>query len=326
MDEGKLIPPVKKKKRLVRADPNVGSSWFMVGMSVWTTLFIIGLLLFENLVWWRSSSISASGRNALFGIALLFSLCLLFYFVLIVFGVRRLMVFISQERRRQAAARSNVSLLSGMQPDGEGLLAPPSLRIAMHFDWRQYAFFAGIIYLVVEFISGLIWFCSSFLISSTVSSGAVQFYLKLSLIGILVVLVIGMSLRSTLKREIVVNEDGFSIDGLSGEKPNVLKWQDIRLFAIDRLVMQQRDMPGMVFELSSEKELRRWVWLRPKINPFRLYLSSVSFIVLKPVASYDEYNRQMQLLLAIIAERTGLPLYDLRKKLVFRKVLSIEMD
>jgi hypothetical protein len=326
MDEGKLIVPVKKKKRLVKADPNVGSSWYMVGMAVWSALFLIVMLFFETSFVLRSPNISASDRNKFISIILSFSIFLLFYFILIVFGLRRLVVFISQERRRQEAARGNVLLLADMQPDREGLLIPPSLRIAVCFDWKQYAFFAGVIYLIVYFILAWICFFFSFLFTDSVSSGLVQFYLELSLIGIIIVLIVGISLHSSLKREIVADEDGFFIDGLRGEKPIVLKWQDVRLFAINRLVLQQRDTPGTVFELSNEKTLRRLVWLRPNLNPFRLYLAAIPYIVLRPVASYEEYDRQMQLLMVIIAERTGLPLYDLRKRLVSGKQTLKEMD
>ena len=49
----------------------------------------------------------------------------------------------------------------------------------------------------------------------------------------------------------------------------------------------------------------RWTW----------FLRKTYWVDLEPTISHDEYNRQMQALLSLVAAKAGLPLYDLREDL-----------
>ena len=48
----------------------------------------------------------------------------------------------------------------------------------------------------------------------------------------------------------------------------------------------------------------RWTW----------FLRKTYWVDLEPTISHDEYNRQMQALLSLVAAKAGLPLYDLRER------------
>ena len=60
----------------------------------------------------------------------------------------------------------------------------------------------------------------------------------------------------------------------------------------------------IMFELSSAHDVVRWGWMRR--NSMRVIFFA------RPASSAQEYERQMQRLLSLIAAKTGLPLYDLR--------------
>lgn len=79
-----------------------------------------------------------------------------------------------------------------------------------------------------------------------------------------------------------------------------IKWSEVCLFAIypARKPTDQR----MYYELAGRTAIVRWRRMRPD-DPFRFT---------KPPASFEEYDRQMDALLSLIAAKTGLPLYDLR--------------
>lgn len=79
-----------------------------------------------------------------------------------------------------------------------------------------------------------------------------------------------------------------------------IKWSEARLFAIYPS-RKPSDLPRY-YELSGKDAIVRWRRMRPDA-PFRFT---------KKPASFDEYDRQMEALLSLIAAKTGLPLYDLR--------------
>jgi len=68
---------------------------------------------------------------------------------------------------------------------------------------------------------------------------------------------------------------------------------------------RQKSGASITYELSSARNIVRWTW----------FLRKTSWVDLGPTISHDEYNRQMQALLSLVAAKTGLQLYDLREDL-----------
>jgi hypothetical protein len=92
-------------------------------------------------------------------------------------------------------------------------------------------------------------------------------------------------------------------EGLNISKRKTIKWRDARIFA--RVGSYRRDPRLAYYELVDDKQsLTFAVALKP---PSR-------FALVKPAASFEEYERQTQQLLGMIAAKTGLPLVDLRSR------------
>ncbi len=97
---------------------------------------------------------------------------------------------------------------------------------------------------------------------------------------------------------IIVTDEGLKVRAEQFEK---IKWEDARLFAI--YPANKRSEPPIRYELSGPKTIVRWKRMQ----------RGVSSLLTKTPAPFDEYDRQMEALLALIAAKTGLPLYDLRE-------------
>jgi hypothetical protein len=78
-----------------------------------------------------------------------------------------------------------------------------------------------------------------------------------------------------------------------------IRWDEARLFAI---YQGKETGESIEYELSGPVTILRWHRLKQtRWSSWR-----------KPALPFYEYDRQMEALLALIAARTGLPLYDLR--------------
>lgn len=89
---------------------------------------------------------------------------------------------------------------------------------------------------------------------------------------------------------IIVTNEGLRI---RAEHPLNIKWQDARLFAI--YPANKRSAPPIRYELSGPKAIVRW-----KRMP-----RGVSSLVTKTPDPFDEYDRQMEALLSLIAAKSG---------------------
>jgi len=100
----------------------------------------------------------------------------------------------------------------------------------------------------------------------------------------------------TGERQIEVTDDQLTerVGGLEETVP----WEEARLFAITR-----GRHATVSYELASSQASVTWVWVRPGTLSARLF---------EPTIPQYEYDRQMEALLALVAAKTGLPLYDLR--------------
>lgn len=105
------------------------------------------------------------------------------------------------------------------------------------------------------------------------------------------------------REQITVTERGLIKVGLL-RKVHSVSWEEAQLFAIDGVSGSMKYPHPIVYELSSMHDVVRWVWMR-RSNRRVIFIS-------QPTVSVEEYKRQMQALLSLIAARTGLSLYDLR--------------
>ena len=108
-----------------------------------------------------------------------------------------------------------------------------------------------------------------------------------------------------VRQQVTITQDGLIKMGMF-HKTHSVPWRDARLFAINGVYGSFGYKQPVVYELSSENDIIRWGWMR-RNNARVMFLA-------RPTVSPEEYERQMQGLLSMIAAKTNLPLYDLRKK------------
>jgi hypothetical protein len=112
-------------------------------------------------------------------------------------------------------------------------------------------------------------------------------------------------------QEIDVSQHGLTVVSLRGGSrgnPNApsISWHQAHLFAI--VGGGKHENSAVCYELSGPESIVRWVRVRRGMPYYPLWLAAAT----KPKASFDDYEREMDALLSLIAEKTGLPLYDLR--------------
>lgn len=93
-----------------------------------------------------------------------------------------------------------------------------------------------------------------------------------------------------------------------GGHDTFIRWNETRLFAIfsPNLLNRRTSLP-ISYELSSRYGILRIPRVYRKITFSQFFLP-----VMVPRVPFDDYDRQMDALLSLIAAKTGLPLYDLR--------------
>jgi hypothetical protein len=200
------------------------------------------------------------------------------------------------DQRRQLAASGDQSLLAREQivPNEVALPLPTTLK--MRSNWLGFVAITAILMLIMVVIVAI-----SYIL--VVGANPHPFHMFLTYLvlelPILLIPLIAVLLIFFLRRRrgIEVSENGLTLYDVSGA--HYVPWNEARLFAI---YMGKKDAPAISYELASAKDIVRWTWLR-KFSKFNTEL---------PTTSIEEYNRQMQPLLALIAARIGLPLYDLR--------------
>lgn len=95
---------------------------------------------------------------------------------------------------------------------------------------------------------------------------------------------------------------------VQGGHDTFIRWNEARLFAIfsPTLLSRRTGLPTS-YELSSRYGIARL----PRVYR-KMTFSQFSLPIMVPRVPFDEYDRQMDALLSLIAAKTGLPLYDLR--------------
>lgn len=201
---------------------------------------------------------------------------------------------------RQAAASGALTVpLAAEQPipNEEALALPITVRLT---GWRGRS-------LAVGGVVGLAFLLLTFWLLFF-NGLAGQGQIENSLTIILVILTFGFAagfailVSVTLMHqycEITATEEGLTIQ--QRQITYHIPWHEARLFAITRGI--KRTGPPVFYELSSAATFAPLIWLHRNT----LFLPN-----LKPALPFDEYERQMEALLSVIAAKTGLQLYDLR--------------
>ena len=204
-------------------------------------------------------------------------------------------------RRRQAAASGDLSVpLAAEQPiPNEAALSLP-FTVALVAN-RRGAFAAGSV-LGFLFLLGTCWIPFTTHFSDSDANTGFTVIFAVAILGIAIGLAILMAgaLARIGRHEITATEAGLTVR--QGNLTFYTPWHEARLFAAT--VGIKRTGPPTSYELSSAAAFTPFTWLHRRT----LFLPH-----LKPALPFDDYDRQMDALLSLIAAKTGLPLYDLRR-------------
>ncbi len=208
------------------------------------------------------------------------------------------------ERRRFAAVRGNQLFLAAEQPIPDTTSLPlPTTIITSRRGKKAFLLIIGMTLLMAMFFAGwLTWFDSNPLL--LVADHLLNF-LALSAIGSVAtsMLFFAIFLSPLARPQIKVTEGGLAVR--EGMQTTTVMWHEVRLFAMYGTFGRQKSGASITYELSSVRAIVRWTW----------FLRKTYWVDLEPTVPHDEYNRQMQALLSLVAAKTGLPLYDLREDL-----------
>lgn len=266
---------------MVKASPIPGASPFLAFICLGT--FILGII-----------GLLGSASHSIMGILFILYSC----FLLLAFLWKRRTTG-KLDQRRQRAASGDQSLLASEQITLSESAFPLPLRIKMHLHWPGVLIIIAI-YMALILLVLYISFLTTIASGATAAFGSQQFllFLVISLpVIILPIPVVPFIFFLRSKRSIEVTADGLKVNDVSAV--HYVPWNEARLFAI---YMGKKDTPPTYYELSSAKDIVRWGWTHKFTN----------FSTEVPTVPVDEYHRQMQALLSLIAAKTRLPLYDLR--------------
>lgn len=188
--------------------------------------------------------------------------------------------------QRQAAARGAGRVLPiqrELRTEAPQPLQPPATLIH-HMAWRSgpnIVTFSALFALTQLGFAGLLLSAEHDQQTVTLADGA---GIEAILIGFLVV--IFLALYTSWRQRVEVTESGLTVRRLG--RSHTIRWDDARLFALADL---------STYELRGERGGVRWVRARDT-SAYR------------PTIPFDEYQRRMDGLLLLVAERTRLPLYD----------------
>lgn len=231
--------------------------------------------------------------------------------LLFVFAIGMSMPVVKRiEQKKQRVLRGDSTLLAEVQPfPDEHVL---DLPFTLSLRYRTFAFLRLIfpLILISAIAIGSLFFLPS--ISGPSLPGLPGSFDPFTIIrslsvmiGILCLFCAAMLIAVLTRRKPGGYQVTLTSDGIIDASNHRVAWKDARLFAIvNRSSSANASLSPLLFEVASVDTRVQIIWMRAE---------SARQSLLQPRTSYEEHERQMHRVLAVIAAKTGLPLYDLRK-------------
>ncbi len=205
------------------------------------------------------------------------------------------------EQKRQRALQGDSELLAEMQPSPNEYALDLPFTVVMRYRTYKFIMLLAII-IIIPFIGLVILLPSSTHGAFDPFAFVIPF---ISIACILCLLVAGLLIVQLIRGKPEGYQVTLTSDGIIGAQNRRIAWKDARLFTIaSRGNRANEALSPLIFEVASADTRIHIMWLRTE---------SARQAIIEPVVSYEEYERQMHSVLAVIAAKTGLPLYDLRK-------------
>ena len=264
----------------------MGFGAFLVGLGMWLGYLISRFM--AGHVAHHASVPPLVWRDALVGIAMIVAGGLL-----IVQGRRGLLL----ERARQEAAQGRSDrVVSVDAPGAVATREPLAMSIRLRPAWPRVCGYLGAVVLAVSLVPAV-------LLPGAPDLRPEEYAFSYVALASLLVALYLVALLDTHQR--IEADDGvLKVWTLTG--PRTMRWEDARLFAV--VPPGRRGAAPIRYELASRSASVRWI----RISTRARFLPWIPPTATKPVLPAEEYNRQMDALVAAITEKTSLHLYDLR--------------
>lgn len=218
------------------------------------------------------------------------------------------------ERDRQQAVANHVNGETAMTFSLPQTLAPlpTTLSVQMRRNWKA-TWIAGAFY--APLIGAVLWtFISTWQVNmqylaqqGEISTWTLLGSLSFTLVCLWYTVPALSAFLFAPRQRVIATQDG--LIGYRGLRLSYIPWQDARLFAA---IAEEHGM--LVYELASRTSIIRWS-SKPAWSYGDTYPGNVIGIaplgLMQAEHSEEEYCYQIQQLTAMVAARTGLPLYDL---------------
>lgn len=221
---------------------------------------------------------------------------------MLIMNKRQMRYWKKVEQRRFAAVQGDRALPAAEQPmlKTEPVWQPGTLRL--RFSKKSWPVIASLLSLAALLLAGLISFEASLLFTFSIVTP--HFFLVCFCISVIALLVLLFMLLPYSVNRQNIKPTEYGLTTRYGGKTTTVAWSEARLFAFYGTFGVRKSGASIPYELSSANAIVRWTWVQGRTR----------FISLEPVDPQDEYNHQMQGLLALVQQRTGLKLYDLRQR------------
>ena len=252
-------------------------------------LFIILAVIFYFLP-------SSSGQRS-FNLPFLYLIAMFFFLAalaLVFYTVKRL------DKRRSLAVLGDQSMLATEQPVPNVNALPLPISIELRPPNRFYYIWLGAI--IVGGLTGGVIVPFLFHTGNHTGNHSSLIVLIIVLAILVAVLILMLAilffiLRKQMRYQVHVDEQGISVS--YSKITTRVDWNTARLFTVNAVKKPRRPR---VYELANEDTLVRWMWVQRDITPLYIF---------RPTIPQEEFDRQMQGLLEVVAGKTHLPLYDI---------------
>ena len=212
-------------------------------------------------------------------------------------------LFRKVDQRRALALQGEQNMLAAEQPVPNANALPLPMTIELRPTARYYPFFFALI-IIGGFIGGLIAYFSDPTRGHTGHHANLTVLIIIIAVSLAVLLVFVAMFYLILRKQIYyllqVDEQGIQVS--YNRITTRVNWNDARLFTVNAVKKLRRPKS---YELVSQDTIVRWMWIPGTVSPLFMF---------HPTIPQEEYDRQMQGLLEVVAGRTHLPLYDISQQ------------
>ena len=240
---------------------------------------------------------SSSGQRFTFPLFYL----LLLLLIVVAFALLSVL-FRKVDRRRALALQGDQTMLAAEQPVPNANALPLPLKIELRPGKSYFPFFVGLV-VIGGFIGGFIAYFTSTKNNTGHHTSIIVLIIVIAVLLAVIVLLVAVLyfiFRRQIRYQVKVDEQGIEVT--YNRITTRVNWNEARLFTVNAVKKPRRPK---TYELASTDTIVRWIWVPGNIT---------SLFILKPAIPQEEYDRQMQGLLEVVAGRTHLPLYDISQQ------------